>query len=186
MKRYVGLLAVLLIALLAFSWNERGADAATTSRSVSSSAGDVAFSVNGLPPGVEPQLFVDVPAQGGGYLRVRSLGAALRGSTTLDGNEFLEAAPVPRGVGERYVPSDRFQADGPIGKTLSFDYVHEYLVTISRESHGPADPAIVGRAAGATSAESQWVRAGATFSVTASGEGRYHFARWTVEGLTRT
>lgn len=195
MRRRYAFLVVPLMALLALGLRESVNAAAATDRGVAAQAfaqvqvtdtrfqvteTTVTFSVVGLPAGVQPRLYVDEPAAGGGFLRVRLASEQLTGSVTLGASQYLEGALLPVNDGERYAPRVRFQSAAGGQTTLTFDYVHEYLVVISRSSHGSYDPAIAGRAAGSTSAETQWATAGSTFTVTAMPEGRYHFSAWTV------
>lgn len=182
MKRRLWLLTLPALALLALGLSAQGSADASSQAAATSATITARFEIAGLPAGIRPYVFIDAPAVGGGYERLRGLGQLLAGSVSVEPGRVIEAAPVPAQRGERYMASNRFQI--PSGNAaLTFGYVHEYLVTVSRESHGPFDPAIKGRAAGSTSAQTQWVTAGTRFSISAAGEHSYHFSQWLIERL---
>jgi List-Bact-rpt repeat protein len=138
----------------------------------------VSFVVIGLPSTVTPHLFIDEPAAGGGFIRVRPAADQLTGSVTLAPGQFLEAALLPVGDAERYAPTQRFQS--AVTGTLTFVYERQFLVLVSRWSHGGQITTSFASPGGVTSSESSWATAGSTFTVAATPNSGFTFSDWGV------
>ncbi len=139
--------------------------------------------VQGLPAGRQATLYADRPAQGGGYLRGAQLGSTA-GSLQLQVNRdaFVEAELISGGGGDLWEPEERFQQVPQAGATLTFTYVHKFMVTVSTWSHGPlASPSFAQLGVmGEVRPSSGWFRDGESIDFQATPQPGWRFAHWGV------
>ena len=141
---------------------------------------DVDVQLQGLPNGQAVQLWEDTAADGGGYLRIRSLGMwSGTARVTVAPGRFIEAPIVEGGYGEEWEPLPRAQQVQAQPKMVRFTYQHEWMVTVGIWSRG-SNAADFDTTGGTVAPSSGWFRDGAAADFVAAPSPGWRFAHWGV------